>query len=338
MGIDTYQENADWLQARWYLPPYKTGEFFEHIESAGMTLDGFKRTRVYQEAVSKGLIVEDEWTGLYFRWGDQSFLDGLSLDAQVEYRTLHLREELLEHFADMQDKAGRGLTSEETGNVILVFASRKRSTHVDQGWINTAMANVAGIDGLVRIDQTDAWVDSFHFMSEFCWNQVAKLRLPQIWQKSDARAVWYPKRNLIVVPGQSRQNRPQLVHACTHWLEMQWSNLNAVEYVRNKLTLPGELHLIRDSLFGLRGSWLDQHDGALRGYDNDWLYEQYLNDREFSSAEIARMFSGRPTEFLAMIGQRFARADPIDIASVWSRAPDQLLLYLSIMQGNYIEL
>jgi hypothetical protein len=338
MPLDSYQGNADWIQAMWNLPDYKSNSFYDHIQSAGMTLQGFKKTRAYQLAVSNGLIVDDEWTGMFINWGEQGLLQDLELPLQVEYRILHLREAILEHLADMQALAGRALSKEETGKVLLVFADEKRSQFIDHSWINIGMADVAGIDDLVRIDQIDAWTDAFHFMSEYAWRQVAKHRLPQIWQKAGARATWYPNRNLIVVPSQSPLNRPQLVHACTHWLEMVDQVLPAVEHTRDKLVLPGTLHMIRNGLWGLRGPWLDQHDGALRQYDAEWLQKQYEIRREFSRAEIAHLFSGRPTEILAMMGQRFARADPIDISSVWARTPDQLLLYLSVMQGNFFEL
>lgn len=338
MGMDDYQANADWVQAIWSLPDYKSSAFYEHIQSAGMSLEGFKKTRVYQLAVANGLIADDEWTGLYINWGNQGLLENFDVGLQVEYRVLHLREELLEHLADMQARAGRALSSEETGQAILVYANGKRTQFVDHKWVNVGPADITDFEGLVRIDQTDAWIDAFHFLSEFAWREVAKQTLPQIWQKVGARATWYRKKNLIVVPMQSRKNRPQLAHACTHWLETLGQTLHSVEHVRDKLVLPGTLHLIRDGLWGLRGPWLDQHDGALRMYDDEWLAEQYEKRREFSRAEISRLFSGRPTEFLAMMGQRFARADPIDISSVWARAPDQLLLYLSVLQGNYFEL
>lgn len=54
---------ADWLKRYWDLPPYKSAEFMEWLEYAGLTLEAFRKQRNYLDAVEDGIIVNDEWVG-----------------------------------------------------------------------------------------------------------------------------------------------------------------------------------------------------------------------------------------------------------------------------------
>lgn len=57
-------DDAMWLKAlSWNFPPYKSEGFMEIVESFYGTLDDFKETGVYKNAVEYGLIVNDEWNG-----------------------------------------------------------------------------------------------------------------------------------------------------------------------------------------------------------------------------------------------------------------------------------
>lgn len=51
--------NQDWTKQTWDLPPYKSKEFMALFPD----LDAFRKLPVYQMAVRKGLIKDDEWQG-----------------------------------------------------------------------------------------------------------------------------------------------------------------------------------------------------------------------------------------------------------------------------------
>lgn len=63
LNLDARLKNADWTKEEWNLPPYKSDEFYEEIEKAGLTLEDFKRLPKYEFAVEQGLIEDDEWAG-----------------------------------------------------------------------------------------------------------------------------------------------------------------------------------------------------------------------------------------------------------------------------------
>lgn len=60
---EEHRINEDWPKQRWDLPAYKSEKFFAHLRSVGLTLEEFKELPVYQFAVKRGLIVNDEWAG-----------------------------------------------------------------------------------------------------------------------------------------------------------------------------------------------------------------------------------------------------------------------------------
>lgn len=62
--LDADPENADWTKASWDLPPYGSKEFYE-VMGPDYDDDHFKTTPVYLNAVTKGLIHDDEWVGDY---------------------------------------------------------------------------------------------------------------------------------------------------------------------------------------------------------------------------------------------------------------------------------
>ena len=60
----------------------------------------------------------------------------------------------------------------------------------------------------------------------------------------------------------------------------------------------------------LEGPWIDIQDGILN--------------------------TDGSTEYFPMIAQRVYRQDPVEIANNWNRNPNQILLYMSISAGNFI--
>ena len=62
-NIDAQPHNADWTKHNWRLPPYKSEEFMDYLESTGMTLEEFRQLPIYKFAVEQGKIVDDEWVG-----------------------------------------------------------------------------------------------------------------------------------------------------------------------------------------------------------------------------------------------------------------------------------
>jgi hypothetical protein len=59
VSLDANQEDADWTKssAGWDLPPYKSPEFMTLVGD----LDVFRQSPLYNSAVARGLIVDDEW-------------------------------------------------------------------------------------------------------------------------------------------------------------------------------------------------------------------------------------------------------------------------------------
>jgi hypothetical protein len=334
--IDYYEAGADWLKTRWSLPPYRTSAFFSEIEETGLTLAMFQKRQMYLSAVRTGLIVDDKWTGRVIEWGDP-WLRDMDFQAQMDLRFEHARGEMIGRLADAQGEANRALTKGETGLYLIDYLDDIAVSSVDESDINVGQADTSGIEDLRPTEQGPAWFAVMSVYSSFMSMHLAELELPQIWEKKGARAVYYPERNLIVVPTISPSTVPQLVHAGAHYIETLGRNLEAVDMARNALAMPGTLHMIRPGLYSLRGPWIDQHDGALRGYDQEWLTDKYENRRIFTRKEISRFFTGRPTEYLAMMAQRVARRDPVEIATLWSRVPDQILLYVTLAKGNYME-
>lgn len=339
--IDTYDANVDWLHTGWDdWPPYRSAKFYKRIEEEEIDLDTFKLWPIYLDAVSNGLIVDDEWTGAEVYWGEWWLRDDLKIATQIDYRLLHLREEVIGILADAQSEARRALTAAETGAHLLDFMHNRSLDSMEEDALKISHANVGGIEGLVPVDQASTWfgVLSNYSARLFRHIQEKEIALPQIWQKRGARAVYYPRRRLIVVPAITTLTTSQVAHAAAHFIETLGVNGEAIDTQRNRTAFPSmPLHMIRHGLYALRGPWVDQHDGALRGHDPEKLEDWYLNQREFSAGEIRNIFSGRPTEFMAMMAQRVARADPVEIADVWARVPDQLLFYISLSDGNYLE-
>jgi len=334
--IDYYEANADWLHTKWTWPPYGTAKFQDSIALQEISIEKFKKLPAYLEAVKSGLIVSDEWTGVEVDWSEP-WIRGVDLEFQMRIRMDRQAEEIIGVLADAQGEANRILTQEETGLYLVEYIERNLADTVEEDGINVEPADVSGIDGLVRLDQGEVWSAVLMNYSSFMTMKLAQVRLPEIWQKPGARAVYYPERNLIVVPNVSTSSLPQVSHAASHFIETLGKNLDAADLSRNSLALPGTLHLVRPGLYSLRGPWIDQHDGVLRGYNKEWLEEQYVQRKYFTEKEIRRMFKGRPSEYLAMIAQRVSRKDPVELATQWSRNPEQLLFYLTLVSGNYME-
>jgi len=57
--LDDSIENADWIKQTWDLPPYLSPEFFLIVPYED--LDKFRKRPVYKNAVSQGLIHDDQW-------------------------------------------------------------------------------------------------------------------------------------------------------------------------------------------------------------------------------------------------------------------------------------
>eukprot|EP01136_Pigoraptor_vietnamica_P045736 Opistho-1_new@24067 len=57
ISIDADPDSADWTKQSWDLPPYKSPEFM----AVNPDLATFRQLPVYKHAVTKGLIVDDEW-------------------------------------------------------------------------------------------------------------------------------------------------------------------------------------------------------------------------------------------------------------------------------------
>ena len=60
INLDEDPRNADWTKWGWHLPPYKSPAFFEQM---GTDLATFRTLPIYQFAVERGWITDDEWTG-----------------------------------------------------------------------------------------------------------------------------------------------------------------------------------------------------------------------------------------------------------------------------------
>jgi hypothetical protein len=336
MEPDALQENSDWLKSVWPLPPYGSKAFLEQLEESGTTIAQFKRMPVYTMAVANGVIVDDKWVG-WHDWGVPYYNDDVDLETQLDIRIGKLRDEFVAIAADAQNEANRSPTQEEAGAFLLEFIRSHQTAGIDADDIVIDKADTAGIDGLTRANSVNLWAGALGIYSDPLVKYARLQTLPEVWIKAGARATYYPKRNLVVVPHMSQQSFPQFVHAAAHVIERWGRNLDAIDTVRNRLALPGTLHMIRPDLFALRGPWLDQHDGALRGYDLAWLEQQYDARRSFTRKEIAHLFKGRPSEFLAMAAQRVARQDTIEIANLWARVPEQLLLFLAVSGGSFVE-
>lgn len=57
---DASLENSDWTKKSWDLPDYKSVEFMKAFPD----LDAFRKLPIYKWAEDKGLIFDDEWTGV----------------------------------------------------------------------------------------------------------------------------------------------------------------------------------------------------------------------------------------------------------------------------------
>lgn len=338
--FEIYDDNADWLRHGWTWPPYKSRTFYNRLEKRGMTLDEFKLLQIYQTAVRDAKIIDDEWTGLDIDWSQPWLRAELDLETQIEFRKGHIREELIGVLADAQEEARRALTKYETGRYLLDYIFDHTLDGMGDKQLKLSPSDISGIDGLQKTNQAEAWFSVLQHYSVYLFRHITGggIALPQIWAKPRARAVYYPKRRLIVTPPLTARSLPQLSHAAAHFIETLDTHGEAIDIQRARMALPDStLHLIRPGLYALRGPWLDQHDGALREHDLEKLEQWYLDRREFTEGEIRTKFSGRPTEFLAMMAQRVARQDPIEIADAWTRVPDQLLFYMSLSDGNYLE-
>lgn len=334
--IDWYDENADWLRTKWKFAPYKSEKFFKQLQDVTMTLAAFKTTQMYFNAINNGLIVDDEWTGIENNWRDVSLLDGVDIKTQIGFRMEHIRDLIINNISDAQAEAGRALTKEEIGLYIIEYFDLSTTTSIDAERIEIGDADVSGMQ-LIPQNQRQLWFLALRGYSSYAVDIILENKLPQIWAKQGARAVYYPKRNLIVVPHVSIRTQPQVSHAVAHYIETLGQNGHAIEIVRNNLAYGGTLHLIRQGLFALRGPWIDPFDGALYGHTNVWFEKQYQEGKEFTKDEINKLFTGQQTEFFATIAQRFIKKDPVEIATVWTNAPEQILLYFSVAAGNFFE-
>ena len=62
VNVDDSSANADWTKQSWDLPPFGSTEFYQVVPLD--QLEEFKKSAVYKNAVEKGWIYDDEWTGL----------------------------------------------------------------------------------------------------------------------------------------------------------------------------------------------------------------------------------------------------------------------------------
>jgi hypothetical protein len=206
---------------------------------------------------------------------------------------------------------------------------------MDSADIIVGDADIGGIEGIMQLDQGLAWFTALSAYSSNMVDVLIGMGLPQIWSKRGARSTYYKDRNLIIIPELTRNGAQLLAHAVAHYVEHIGENLKAVEYVRNGMAFPGKLVMIRDGLYALDGPWLDMFDGVLR-HDTGRLESLYIQGYEFSEQEINKMFTGMPTEFFPMMAQRVIRRDPVELSALWARVKKQLLLYLTVSDGNYI--
>lgn len=334
--IGYHDLNSDWLRTRWTRPPYKSKKFYKSLEDDELTLVQFQKHQMYLEAIKTGLIINDEWTGDIINWTEPWLRKGVDLEMQIQFRFEFIRMEIIARIADAQGEANRALTQEETGLYLSDFINDSSIQFLDASEISIYKSDIEGISDLEEVDQESTWFAILSEYSSFMVQNVLKKRLPQIWQKPNARAVYYKERNLIVVPTVSIETMPQVCHAAAHYIETLGLNNNVSWLSRNSLALDGALHMIRPGLYALRGPWIDQHDGALRGHSFKWLKENYSDRRFFTKNEIDDTFTGHPTEYFPMIAQRIARRDPVELATIWARCPEQLLFYLSIAAGNFM--
>lgn len=336
--IDETGTNADWMRLKWQFPPYKSKAFIDELEEIGMSLEQFKTLSVYAAAVRSGLIVDDEWTGREFKLGNPFIDTGYTLEEQFSLRIAELFHVISAELSRAQADAARALTKLETGEYLLNFL---RDLATDTVILNEIeidpAADISGLDGIVSVNQQEAWGSVLLNYSASFISAAVEHRFPQIWVKRGARAVYYPKRRLIVVPGVYNTHFSLLAHATAHYLETLGHIAGITSILRNQYAYSGTLHMVRNGLFALRGPWVDPMDGAVRGHANDTMEGWYSEGREFSNGEINSLFDDKHTEYFAMIAQRVASGDPMVLADVWSKHPAQLLLYMTIAAGNFME-
>lgn len=336
--IDESNYCSDWLKTRWTWPAYKSDAFYKRLQAEKLTLKKFQLFQMYVNAVRTGLIVDDKWTGSSVELNDVWLSRDFSVDEQIRVRFAELFEQISWVISDAQADAARALTKEETGEYVLNFIQETRTAGLSGDVVTVEpFADVSGIEGLRPVDQMDAWVPTLLNFSGPFVQAVTANKLPQVWVKSGARAVYYPGRKLIVVPGLTGKHFPHIVHAACHFFETIGVVSDAVTMMRNSHAYPGTLHMIRGGLYALRGPWVDQYDGAVLGHNVETMEKWYHEGREFSAGEIASLFDDKHTEYFAMAAQRIARGDLIDIADMWSRHPAQLLTYMCIAAGNMME-
>lgn len=336
--LDNSEMNSDWPRAKWTWPKYKSKAFYDKLEKEGLTIKRFQGLQMYIQAVRNGLIIDDEWTGIQQDWSSQWMVNDFVLSDQVVFRSEHIFGEINWSLSNAQAEANRALTVEETGQYLIDYLNTNTTGGVGSDKVKVSIAaDISGIQGLEKANQIDAWASILLLYSERMVRRITSAPLPQIWIKRGARAVYYPKRNLIVTPGVSGANYPLMVHAASHYVETLGLNMFVIEQVRNAFAIPGTLHMVRRGLYSLRGPWLDQQDGVLRGYDTEQLEQWYMDRKAFTSSEIESRFVGKPTEYFAMMAQRVANGDEIEIANLWSKHPAQLLLYVAIIRGNFME-
>lgn len=334
--IDNSDRNGDWMRASWDLSPYMSAAFMEEIEQAGVSIDEFRNMPMYIMAVQRGMIVDDEWTGAMFDISYPWLVADVDVATQFRYRIESIFQALNEELSSAQADAGRALSKRETGEYLLNRISELSTESVFIDEIVTNMADVSGFDSLKATDQQEAWGQILLNYSGLFVRRILSIRLPQIWIKPGARATYYPNRNVIITPGLYGNHFNQLAHVAAHYIETIDKIGEVVSHVRNSFATPGTLHMIRNGLYALRGPWVDPFDGAIRGHDasiSDW----YDNQREFSFGEISAMFNDHHTEYFAMIAERVARGNPLEIADVWSRHPVQLLTYMAISAGHFMD-
>jgi hypothetical protein len=63
INVDENPLDQDWTKGAWDLPPYKSPAFLRGLAASGENLEDFRKLPVYQLAVQRGLIVDDEWAG-----------------------------------------------------------------------------------------------------------------------------------------------------------------------------------------------------------------------------------------------------------------------------------
>jgi hypothetical protein len=154
--------------------------------------------------------------------------------------------------------------------------------------------------------------------------------------------------SVLMVPGERRSwmDGTNLYLAAddvapAHWLQhvvdRVGRNNRAAVWMRNDLAYEGPMLNLPGDVLALRGPWADPYDGRLH---LDQAIAKRIK-REYPDGmtrdEIHREFDGdQASEFMAGIAERFGASDWRYLSASWERCPKQVLMYLSVMRGQYV--